>query len=137
MASYRIRGNSTITLVFLDTNAIFSIFEFSINLTQELTRLIGAHCIQIPKAVVNEIKTIQKKGKGKQKRLAKPALEFIQQYPVYSHKSYQNADDALVFEAAEVDAVVVTNDKPLRDRLKEKKVSRIFLRGKQQLVLEK
>lgn len=136
MASYRIRGNSTITLVFLDTNAIFSLFEFSIDLKMELTRLLGAYCIQIPEAVINEIETIQKKGKGKQKRLAKPALEFIKRYPVYPHETYRSADDALLYEAKKVDAVVVTNDRLLRDRLKEKKVSRIFLRGKQQLIFE-
>jgi rRNA-processing protein FCF1 len=33
--------------------------------------------------------------------------------------------------------VVVTNDKELRERLKEKHVPLIFLRGKQQLVFEK
>ena len=136
MASYRIRGNSNITHVILDTNAIFMIFEFSIDLRSELTRLLGSYKIQIPEAVFYELKSIQQKGKGKQKNLAKPALQFIQQYPLLTHPHFNNADDAIVVIAEEIDAVVVTNDKKLRNRLKEKKVSRIFLRGKHQLVME-
>ena len=137
MASHRIRGNSNLTLVFLDTNAIFSIFEFSIDLEDELTRLIGSHVINIPEAVVHEIKIISQKGKGKQKLLAKAALPYIKKYPELSHASFENADDALLYLALDRNAVVVTNDKELRERLKEKKVPLIFLRGKQQLVLEK
>lgn len=136
MASYRIRGNSKITPVFLDTNAIFMIFEFSLNLESELTRLLGSFSIKIPIAVSHEIETIKKRGKGKQKKLAKPALQFIQRYPIYDHPMYNNADDALFYEAGKVNAVVVTNDLDLRNRLKEKQIPRIFLRGKHQLVLE-
>ena len=136
MASYRIRGNSKITPVFLDTNAIFMIFEFSVNLESELTRLLGSFSIKIPIAVSQEIDTILKRGKGKQKNLAKPALKFIQRYSIYDHPRYNNADDALLHEAGKVDAVVVTNDFDLIDRLKEKQIPRIFLRGKHQLVLE-
>jgi rRNA-processing protein FCF1 len=137
MASHRIRGNSNVTLVFLDTNAIFTIFEFSIDLEDELTRLLGSFIIKIPEAIVHEIEAIASKGKGKQKILAKPALSFIKKYPMLSHSCFDNADDALVHLASELDAVIVTNDKDLRERLKEKKVAIVFLRGKQQLVLEK
>ncbi len=137
MASDRVRGNSNVTLVFPDTNAIFSIFEFSIDLESELTRLLGAHKIMIPEAVIHEIALIRKKGTGNQKKVARPALEFIKKYPVFSHSSFNSADDALVQIGLENNAVVVTNDKKLRDRLKEKKIARIFLRGKQQLFFEK
>ena len=136
MASHRIRGNSNVTLVFLDTNAIFTIFEFSIDLEKELTRLLGSYVIKIPEVIVQEIETIASKGKGKQKILAKPALSFIKKYPVLPHSSFDNADDAILHLASELDVVVVTNDKKLRERLKENKVSLVFLRGKQQLVFE-
>jgi rRNA-processing protein FCF1 len=120
----------------LDTNAIFSIFEFSINLESELARLLGAYKILIPIAVINEIKSIMKKGKGKQRILAKPALQFIKHYPVLRHDQYDDADNALLYEAVKENAVVVTNDKELRKRLQKKKVSCIFIRGKQQLVID-
>ena len=137
MASDRIRGNSEVTLVLLDTNAIFMIFEFSIDIGSELTRLLGSYTINIPEAVVHEIKIIGNKGKGKQKNLAKPALQFISRYSQLSHDQYDTVDNAILHVASDLDAVVVTNDKPLRERLKEKRVSRIFLRGKQRLILER
>jgi uncharacterized protein len=137
MASDRIWGNSKVTLVLLDTNAIFMIFEFSIDVDSELTRLLGSNIIKIPEAVVHEIEIIGNKGKGKQKNLAKPALQFINRYPQLNHDHYSTADDAILHVASDLGAVVVTNDKRLRDRLKQKGVSRIFLRGKQQLVLER
>ena len=137
MASHRIWGNSNIIPVFLDTNAIFTIFEFSFNFESELTRLLGSFVIKIPVAVSQEIEIIQKRGKGKQKKLARPALQFIKRYPIWDHPDYKNADDALLHEAGKVNAVVFTNDIDLRNRLKEKRIPRIFLRGKHQLVLEK
>ena len=137
MASYRLRGNSNLTLVFLDTNAIFTVFEFSIDLEDELTRLLGSFIIKIPESVIHEIESISNKGKGKQKMLAKAAINFIKKYPVLSHSSFDNADDALLHLATNFEAVVVTNDKALRDRLKDNNVPRVFLRGKQHLVFEK
>jgi uncharacterized protein len=136
MASDRLRGNSNVTPVFLDTNAVFTIFEFSLDVESELSGLLGSFTIYIPLAVVHEIEIILEKGKGKQRILAKPALQFIKRYSVWDHPKYDTADDALLYEAEKNNAVVVTNDSELRDRLKERKIPRVFLRGKQRLVLE-
>jgi len=136
MASDRLRGNSNVTPVFLDTNAIFTIFEFSLDVESEIAGLLGSFTIYIPLAVVHEIEIILEKGKGKQRILAKPALQFIKRYSVWDHPKYDTADDALLYEAEKNNAVVVTNDSELRDRLKEQKIPRVFLRGKQRLVLE-
>ena len=137
MASDRIRGNSEVTLVLLDTNAIFMIFEFSIDIESEITRLLGSTTIRVPEAVVHEIHTIAERGKGKKKTLAKPALQFIQRFVVLPHDRFETADDAILQVSSDIGAIVVTNDKVLRDRLKEKNVPRIFLRGKHHLVLER
>lgn len=136
MASDRLRGNSNVTPVFLDTNAVFSIFEFSLDVESELSGLLGSFTIYIPLAVVHEIEIILENGKGKQKFLAKPSLQFIKRYSIWDHPKYDTADDALLYEAEKNGAVVVTNDGELRNRLKERKIPRIFLRGKQRLVLE-
>lgn len=136
MASDRLRGNSNVTPVFLDTNAVFTIFEFSLDVESELSGLLGSFTIYIPLAVVHEIEIILENGKGKQKFLAKPSLQFIKRYSIWNHPKYDTADDALLYEAEKNGAVVVTNDGELRNRLKEQKIPRIFLRGKQRLVLE-
>ena len=137
MASDRIRRNSEVTLVLLDTNAIFMIFEFSIDIESEITRLLGLTTIRVPEAVIHEINIIAEKGTGKKKTLAKPALQFIQRFPVLTHDRYDTADDAILYVSSDAGAIVVTNDKILRERLKKKNVPRIFLRGKHQLVLER
>ena len=68
MAPNRIRGDSGRRFVILDTSAIFMVFEYSIDVEQELTRLLGVYNIIIPSAVVDEINILLIEGSGKQKK---------------------------------------------------------------------
>ena len=135
MASDRIRGNSHKKTVILDSNALLMVFEFSINLEEELTRLLGSYHIGIPTAVVSELKLLEKHGKGAKKQKAIAALTFITRYNIIDSKG-STTDDAIVEVAKRIDGIVVTNDKELKRRLKVLDVPVIFLRKKQQLVLE-
>jgi uncharacterized protein len=135
MASNRIRRNSKRLIIFLDTSAIFMIFELTIRIEEELTRLLGIYEIFILRSVYNEIVQLQKHGSEKQKRLAKLALQYIQRYPLFDDM-VKPADDALVNEAKKIDAIVFTNDVVLRKRLKKNNIKCICLRGKNQLMLE-
>ena len=67
MASNRIWRNRNIKTVILDTSAIFMFFEFSIDIEQEISSLIGNYRIIIPKPIFNEIKTLSEIGKEKKK----------------------------------------------------------------------
>ena len=80
MASNRIREDRKEKLVLLDCNAIMMLFEFSINLEDELQRLIGFYKIKIPISVQKELNILAEKGKNKQKKIAKPALKLIKKY---------------------------------------------------------
>ena len=65
MASDRIWGNRSEKTVILDSNAVMMLFEFQINLEDELVKLIGKNKIIIPKTIIGELDFLSKNGKGK------------------------------------------------------------------------
>ena len=107
-------------------------FEYSIDLEKELTRLVGSYQILIPHSVQNELKILAHKGNGKRAQNAQAALKLIQKYQVIPDQN-RPVDDNIILLALELHAYVVTNDKELRLRLRENHVGVIFLRGKQKL----
>jgi rRNA-processing protein FCF1 len=136
MASDRIRGDPSKQIVLLDTSAIMMMFEFHINIDDELTRILGSYSLFVPERVLKELDVLHSKGKGKQKRLAKASLQLAKIYDVYPGFSELEGDDAVIAAAVECSAIVVTNDCELRRRLREKSIRSIFLRGKDHLMLD-
>ena len=136
MASDRIRRDRKGKIVILDSSAIFMLFEFSINLESELTRLLGKYHIVIPKPILEEIKLLSEKGKGKKRLIAKPALELIKRYEIVDTPDVKTGDDAVLYLAQHFSGIVVTNDRELRKRVKKASLQTIFLRSKKHLVLE-
>ena len=135
MASDRIRRNPKRCIVFLDTSAIFMVFEHTIRIENELTRLLGSFEIFILQSIYNEIIKLQEDGSEKQKQLAKLSLQYIKRYPIFDD-TVKSADLALIDEAIKHNAIVITNDVELRKQLKKNHVQCICLRGKNQLMLE-
>jgi len=112
------------------------LFEFSIDLENELTRLLGSYKILVPKTVLKELELLSnKKSDSKKKMKAKASVKLIEKYDVIDVKS-ENADDSIIELAKETDGVVVTNDMELRKRLKYFSIHIIFLRAKKKLVME-
>jgi rRNA-processing protein FCF1 len=136
MASDRLWGNPEKKIVVLDTNAILMLFEFSINLKDELTQLLGKNKIIIPKPILDELNFLSTNGKGKQKKNAKPALELIKKYEIIETKEDIKGDDAVLYFAQKLQAAVVTNDRELIKRLKDLSIPVIYLRAKKKLVIE-
>ena len=136
MASHRVRGDSKKQVVLLDTSAIIMMFEFHVNIDDELTRILGSYQLYVPQRVLKELEILALKGKGKQQRLAKASLKLASIYKVYPGFSELNGDDAVIAAAEECSGIVVTNDRELRKRLREKSLRSIFLRGKAHLMLE-
>jgi rRNA-processing protein FCF1 len=134
MASDRLRSNRDDKIVILDSNALMMLFEFSINLEDELTRLLGKFQIIIPNPIFDEIKYLSKHGKGKKKFIAKPTLDIIKKYKIVDVEG--NADDSVLILAKKLNGIVLTNDREIRKRAKEASLHNIFLRGKNQLLLE-
>lgn len=137
MASNRLRGNRDYKIVLLDTNAIFMLFEFSINLEDEIINLIGKSSIIVPKPIFDEIKLIVNKGKYNKKKIAKNSLKIIEEkFKIVDLNINKKGDDALIDYAKKLSGIVVTNDKDLKKRLRNEKISVIFLRGKNRLNIE-
>jgi len=134
MASDRLRRNPKEKRVILDSSSIMMLFEHSIELEDELTRLLGKVEIIVPRPIINELIYLSKNGKGRKKRLAKPALDLIKDYKVI--ESEGKGDDSVLYLAKKLHAVVVTNDKELRNRVKEESLKTVYLRGKKRLVLD-
>jgi len=122
------------TIVILDSNAILMLFEFSINLEEELTRLFGKFKIIIPRPVVNELQFLSEHESGRKKFIAKPALKLIEKYEIVDADG--KGDQAILEMAKKLNCVVLTNDKKLRDKIKKLSLHSVYLRGKSKLVLE-
>jgi len=132
MASDWIRGNRNEKTVILDSNAVMMLFEFQINLEDELVKLIGKNKIIIPKTIINELDFLSKNGKGKKRINAKASLELIKKYEIVDI-DIKNADDSIYQLAKQTCSYVLTNDKELRQRLKKISIPVIFLRAKKKL----
>jgi len=134
MAFDRIRGNPTSKIVVFDSSAILMLFEYSISLEQELVRLLGNYEIVVPSKIVEELKFLCEKGKGKKKQYAKPALKLIENYKIVTDKS-ENADNAVLNIAKKLNGIVFSNDKELKKRAKKEKIKTIFMRNKKYLMI--
>ena len=56
MASDRLRRNRTTKTVVLDSSAILMVFEFSVDIERELSRILGSYKIIVPKTIFKEVK---------------------------------------------------------------------------------
>ena len=125
------------TTVVLDTNALMMPVECGVRVFDDLDRLLGDYDPVTPRAVVDELETLAA-GAGTAGTAASVGRDLADRCRVAdTDESY--ADDAVVElagrEAAGGDAVVVTNDRPLRDRLLEQRVRVIGLRGQNTLAI--
>jgi uncharacterized protein len=116
-------------VVLLDANALLMPFQFSLNLDAELRRLLGDVDVVVPGPVRAELS-----GLARDDRTARAAERLARRYRTI--ESAGAADDALVELAKTLKAVVVTNDQPLLDRLRQAGIPRISLRSRNHLVLE-
>jgi rRNA-processing protein FCF1 len=110
------------------------LFEYNINLNDELKRLLGNYKILIPKTIYNELKYLSEKGKENKRLKAKPALNLIKNY--YLIDAEGKPDDSLIILAKKYNGIILTNDKNLRKNIKKNSLKTIYLRNKSKLVLE-
>ncbi|MBN1281084.1 MAG: hypothetical protein JXA00_05495 [Candidatus Thermoplasmatota archaeon] len=133
MASHRVRGDKIRKTVILDSSAVLSFFEFSVDWQQELGRLLGSYHIVVPQAVAQELQVLAKRQRGGKNAAA--GLKLIAPYEVLADAA-QDADQACLNLALRTKGIVATNDTALRQRLKQQGVPVVFLRGKKRLALD-
>ncbi|MGQ3411271.1 PIN domain-containing protein [Natrinema sp. LN54] len=126
---------STRTRVALDTSALMMPVELDVRLFEELERLLDSFEPTIPQAVLEELRRLSEKG-GTEGTAATVGHDLATERCLVVDTEASYADDALV-ELAREGAVdyVVTNDRPLGDRVLEASRPVIALRGRNKLAI--
>ncbi|MFA9417008.1 PIN domain-containing protein [Natrinema sp. HArc-T2] len=123
------------TQVALDTSALMMPVELDVRLFDELERLLDAYEPTIPQAVLEELRRLSEKG-GQEGTAANVGHDLATERCLAVDTEASYADDALVELAREgVVDYVVTNDRPLRDRVLEVGRPVIALRGRNKLAI--
>jgi rRNA-processing protein FCF1 len=121
--------------VAVDTNALMMPVECDVRVFEELDRLVGPADLVTPTAVVEELERLSTAG-GEEGVAASVGLDLATERCAAVETEASYADDAVV-ELAEREGIdyVVTNDRPLRDRLLDRGVRVIGLRGRNTLAI--
>nr|WP_256402808.1 DUF188 domain-containing protein [Halorubrum salinum] len=121
-------------VVALDASALMAPVEANVRLFEELDRLLGTYEAVVPAAVVAELDGLQA-GNGAEATAASVGADLAARAEtVETEETY--ADDALVELVTEgrIDGVV-TNDRPLANRVLEADAPVIGLRGRNTLAI--
>ncbi|QZY01030.1 PIN domain-containing protein [Halobaculum rubrum] len=131
-------------MVVLDTNALMMPVECDVRVFEDLDRLVDDPDLVTPEAVVAELEKLAT-GAGEEAAAASVGRDLAERCRV-AETTEQYADDAVVELAAGgagsgadadtgFDGYVVTNDRPLRERLLARGVRVIGLRGANTLAI--
>ena len=103
-------------------------FQININLDLELSRLLGAYEAIVPSSVMRELRALQKKNEKNSKIYVavKSALKLSERYRIVDTE--HRGDESIIALAQKLNAVVVTNDKELQNRLRAKNIVTISLK---------
>jgi rRNA-processing protein FCF1 len=113
--------------VVLDTNALLLPFERGVNLDAQLRDLLGECQIFVPGPIVGELKRSMSKH-------APAALRLLSRYNI--EDTAATGDRAVMELAERLQAYVVTNDRALIAKLREKRIRVVMLRGGSHLALD-
>ena len=116
--------------VIVDTNGFMVQAQFGVDILDELGRL-GYDEFIVPSAVLDELKMLEKKVRGKDKVALAVASALAKRCKAV--ETAGNADDVIVAQAKRLGADVFTNDAELRKRLKSEGVRTVFMRSKHKL----
>jgi rRNA-processing protein FCF1 len=118
--------------VIFDTNFLMMPAQFNVDVFWEISRLLSSkYELFVPDKVIIELETIAKKGKLKEKKAAKIGLALAKDLGVL--KTEGSEPDEAILSLVDRNVVVCTNDKRLRNMVKEKGGGVIFLRQKKYL----
>jgi rRNA-processing protein FCF1 len=116
--------------VVVDTNALMMPIEADTRLFDELDRLLDSYEAVVPEPVVAELERLAE-GAGEAATAASVGRDLAERCEIVATDA-EYADDAVV-ELADDSEYAVTNDRPLRERLLERGVPVICLRGRAKL----
>lgn len=119
--------------IILDSNFLTIPYQFNIDIFEEIDRIMGEDYELITlDGVIEELEEL-KKSLGKDAIAAKIGLELIKKKNVKVIKTREKNVDNTIIKIADKNTIVATNDKELRQRLKNKNIKTIYLRNKKYL----
>jgi rRNA-processing protein FCF1 len=125
--------------VILDSNALFVPLQFKIDVFNDLKRLLNRSFVLILLSPVKrELETLAQKGSPKMRKNASYALKLAEKckYVEVGVPASTLTDDVIVKIANEWKAAVFTNDRQLRERLRDISVPVIYVRQKSRLDID-
>lgn len=107
--------------------------QFHVDILAELGQIIPHYKLKVPSFVIEELKNIKKRSRGKDKIAASVALEIAKSPQIELFDADLNrkerVDDALL----RISSVLCTNDIGLKRRARNKGITVIYLRQKKYL----
>jgi len=125
--------------VILDSNALFVPLQFKIDVFNDLKRLLNRRFeLILLSQVKQELKILAEKGSTKMRKNASYALKLAEKckYVEVGVPASAITDDVIVKIAKEWKAAVFTNDRQLRERLRDISVPVIYVRQKSRLEID-
>jgi len=121
--------------VIIDTNFLFLPYQFKINIMKDLDYLLDfSHYYAISSQTIAELETLGATS-GKAGAAARVALKVLQanRHRIRVIEDDRHVDDWIVEHAREKRAIVCTNDRKLRTRLKADNIKIITMKSKSRL----
>ncbi len=127
------------TKIFLDTNVLLAISQFNIDIFSEIDRVCDfSHELILLNKVEEELTTLFEESTGRMKQSIKLVISIINTKNLKKMKSLDwDTDTALLNAAKESTGIVATQDKGLKDRLREQHIPVLTIRQKKYMVLIK
>jgi rRNA-processing protein FCF1 len=125
--------------IILDSNALFAPLEFNIDLFEDLRKLLNRNFeLVLLSATRLELERIATQGSPTMRKNAALALELAgrcKQLDI-GQRTSMSTDDLIVQAAAKYNYPVFTNDRQLRNRLRDINVPVIYVRQKSRLEID-
>ena len=125
--------------VILDSNAFFVPLQFKIDIFDCLEQLLKRkHELILLSPIKRELEAFAKKGSPKMRKNALYALKLAEKCKYFKVESLASelADDVIVRIAKEWKALVFTNDRQLKKRLRDISMPVIYVRQKSRLEID-
>jgi rRNA-processing protein FCF1 len=124
--------------IILDSNALFVPAQFNIDIFEELKNLLNRNFeFILPSPVKKELERIASQGPQKTRRRAEMALKLAQKCTLLETEDSSGSTDDLILEIARTQRYpVFTNDRQLRNRLRDINTPVIYVRQKSRLEID-
>lgn len=119
--------------IILDTNFLMISYQFKVDIFEEINRIMEENYeLIVFDKMIEELERISG-SKGRDAVAARIALELIKKKEVKIISINEKTVDNAIIDATDKNTIVATNDKILKEKLKNKNIKTIYLRNKKYL----